>query len=146
MEITDDTLQSKHLEYQNKNTKKAEKTAKKQFMEYLAEIGCDSTDFWTYDECDLDLHLAKFWFAARQEKVDNDTGESKKYKVQSLKSLRYAMKRFLMENGKTYDIITDGRFRKSQTAFEDACKELKGLGFIEPLERSHPQVYSSMNN
>ena len=117
MEITDESIDIKHQEYQNKNTNKAEKTAQKQFTEYLTEIGCNCNEFWTYDVFDLDRHLAKFWFAARQKKVDKDTGESKKYKVQSLKSLRYALKRFLIEKGKTFDIITDGNFRKSQTAF-----------------------------
>ena len=115
-------------------------------MEYLNEIGCNSTDFWTYDEYDLDRYLAKFWFAARQEKVDKDTGESKKYKVQSLKSLCYVLKRFLLKKGREYDIITDGKFRKSQIAFDDACKELKaqGLGFMEPFrEISHTGTFSS---
>ena len=140
MEITDERVDSKHIELQNRNTKKAEKTAQRQFMEYLSEIGCSSTEFWTFDETDLDRHLAKFWFAARQEKPDKITGEPKKYKVQSLKGLRYGLKRFLIEKGHTFDIISDGKFRKSQIAFDDACKELKseGLGYIQPFREISP--------
>ena len=59
MDITDEKVESKHFELQNKNTKKAERTAQKQFMEYLSKIiGCDSNEFWTFDYCDLDRHLA----------------------------------------------------------------------------------------
>ena len=79
-------------------------------------------------------------FTARQEKPDKTTGETKKYKVQSLKGIRYGLKRFLIEKGHTFDIITDGKFRKSQIAFDDACKELKaeGLGYIEPFREISP--------
>ena len=140
IEITEGTVAAKHYELQNKNTKKAEKTAQRQLMDYLTEIGCNSNKFWQFDDYDLDRHLSKFWFAARQEKPDKITGEPKKYKVQTLKSLRYGLKRFLLENGKTVDIITDGKYRKSQIAFDDACKELKaeGLGFIQPYREISP--------
>ena len=140
LDISESIVAEKHIKLQNKNTKKGERTAQKQFMEYLKEIGCIQTQFWEFDDCELDRHLSTFWFAARQEKVDPTTGEAKKYKVQTLKSTRHALKRFLIEQGKKFDITTDPKFRKSQIAFEDACKELKaqGYGYIVPTREISP--------
>ena len=139
-DISEEDLVFKHAKVQRKNTKKGELSAQRQFQEYLQETGSASTEFWLFEPLELDLHLSKFWFAARQDKADPTTGERKKYKVQSLKTLRYGLKRFLFEKGHNYDITKSDQFRKSQLTFQDACRELKdeGLGFITPTEEITP--------
>ena len=56
----------------------------------------------------------------------------KKYTVQSLKSLRYGLKRVLKHKNYPHNILTSELFASSQNLFEDACHELKkeGLGSI----------------
>ena len=135
-EINEDTLQEKHRKLQKKNTVKGELSAQRTFGQYLIACRCNDVKFWDFEPEYLDRKLSTFWFAARQDKVDPATGDYKKYKVQSLKSLCYGLNRLIKEKGKMYDIITDPQFIKSQIAFSDACKELKeeGLGFIDPTK------------
>ena len=127
--ITDDNVQEKHNKVMKRNTVKGEKTAQKQLREYLAFVGESDTKFWEYTCEQLDSHLTKFWFAARLEKSDPATGKPKKYKIQSLKTLCYPLKRFLIENNFKHDIIVSQHFQRSQIAFQDACKELKQEGY-----------------
>ena len=96
-------------------------------------LKCD--EYWLYDEPTLDKHLCKFWFTTRQEK-----DPSKKYKVQSLKSLHYGLNRCLKKWGHLYDITKSDSFIKSQEAFKNAVAELKmeGLGVIIPYKEIKP--------
>ena len=98
-------------------------------------INAEDFAFWDFEADFLNGLLSKFWFAVRQTEKD-ESGEPKKYKVQSLKTLRYSLNHFLKENGKRHNIITGEKFTGCQTAFDDACKDLKaqGYGFITPTE------------
>ena len=124
----DDEIQEKRAKVQRKNTKAADKSTSKQLLIYLNQIGCRTEDFWTLDTDELDAILAKFWFAARSNKVD-EKGIQQKYMIQSLRSIRYGINRVLKEKKYGYDITTSEKFSESQKAFEDACKELKEEGF-----------------
>ena len=95
--ISDEDLSEKHRKLQKKNTVKGELSAQRTFTEYLKQTGVTHLNFWEYDTADLDDKLTKFWFAARQDKIDPNTGEYKKYKVQSIKSLCYGLNRLLKE-------------------------------------------------
>ena len=139
--ISDDNLREKHIKVQKKNTKKNDKAAERQFRDYLAFKECAHTRFWEFSKEDLDDHLSRFWFSTRQNKIDETTNQPKKYCVQTMKTMRYALNRVLRENGIGFDIITDSSFRKSQIAFSDCCKELKeeGYGFIKPTDEIIPE-------
>ena len=139
-QITDSEIAKIHSDVQKKNTKKNDKAAERQFCEYLATQGMDC-NFWDMSPETLEGHLSKFWFAARQTKIDPKTNQPKKYMVQTLRTIRYALQRVLREKGKECDIIVDKDFRKSQTAFTDACKQLKeeGYGYIKPTDEIDPE-------
>ena len=139
-EVTNETLIQKHFQVQKKNTKKNDKAAEWQFREYLALKECSNTNFWELTKDELDGHLSKFWFATRQTKIDEATNKPKKYHVQTMKTMRYALNRVLWENGSSLDIITDPALRKSQIAFSDCCKELKeeGYGYVKPTDKIIP--------
>ena len=138
--VTDDFVTKKHFELQNKDTKRAERAAEKAFNDYLVSIEAEDFEFWNFEVDFLDNLLCKFWFAVRQTEIDEETKKPKHYKVGSLKSLCYALNRVLKERGKKYDIIFDPLFNGSQTAFADACKDLKakGLGFVKPTDEILP--------
>ena len=144
--INDEDLKKFHQETQNKHTKKAERAAEAQFKAYLktqAGYADDDCEFWEYEAPELDKHLSRIWHAVRQNDIDPDTKEPKKYKVQSLRTLRYSLQRVLKEKSinKKHDIICSSAFAASQSAFEDACKKLKeeGFGFITPTDEISPQ-------
>ena len=144
--ITDKDIEATHNEVQNKNTKKAEKAAESQFKAYLqtqAGYSNDDCEFWDYEAAELDKHLSRFWLAVRQTEIDPETKEPKKYKVQSLRTLRYSLQRVLKEKGtnRKHEIINGESFTNSRIAFEDACKKLKeeGFGFTTPTEEILPQ-------
>ena len=102
---------------------------------------CDCSDFWNFDAFDLNCHLSKFWFAVRQTELDLETQQPKKYKVQSLKTLRYSLNRVCKEKGLKHNIIFGPDFTDSQIAFDEACKQLKaqGCGFVTPTEEIQPE-------
>ena len=139
-DISDSDLIKFHQSVQKKNTKKNDKSAERQFCEYLSTQN-SNVNFWDMDASELNGHLSKFWFAARQSKIDPKTQQPKKYMVQTLRTIRYSLQRVMKEKGSAFDIITDKEFRKSQTAFNDACKQLKeeGYGFIKPTDEISPE-------
>ena len=135
-DITDQYVSEQHAENYNKNTKKGENLAERQFRQYIQMQGLDESDFWDFTPESLNPLLSKFWFAVRQNDIDPETEKPKKYKVQSLKTLRYSLNRVFREHGNRYDIITNEKFIPSQIAFNDACKQLKseGYGYVTPTE------------
>ena len=139
-DITESDIQQFHKDVQKKNTKKNDKSAEHQFCEYIATQG-ESLEFWSIEPEILDSLLSKFWFAARQNKIDPKTQQPKKYMVQTLRTIRYSLQRVLNEKNSGYDIITDKEFLKSQTAFNDACKQLKeeGYGYIKQTDEITPE-------
>ena len=141
MDVDDDYVKDKHTEQANKNSKRGEKLAEKAFTDYLQAMDLEEFTFWDFDSMHLDNLLSKFWFAVRQTEVDPVTGEGKRYKVQSLKTLRYALNRVIQERGSKHNILTGDDFIKSQIAFKDACKELKslGYGFVTPTDEITPE-------
>ena len=93
------------------------------FKLYLEHLGLKDTDFFKFTKPELDKHLATFWWNACTQK-------GKKYKANSLDTLRHELKRAINAYGHEFD-ITDKKcmsFTKSQKAFETAKKDLKQSG------------------
>ena len=113
-------INEKEHELKNSNSLKNEKKAVDAFKAYLEQIDAESTDFFVFNEDELDGHLATFWWNARTKKGD-------KYKASSLETIRHGLKRALQNYGHAYN-ITDKKsasFQKSIKAFETAKKDLK---------------------
>ena len=140
LEVDENFVAAKHQEQANKNTKRSDRNAEASFTDYLKALDLEDFAFWDFEPAFLDELLAKYWFAVRQSEIDPDTNQPKRYKVQSLWSLCYALNRVLIERGRKHDIINGELFSGSRTAFQDACKELKsiGLGFITPKDEILP--------
>ena len=77
--VNDEILQEKHIKVQKKNMKKNNKAAERQFREYLSLKECTHTRFWEFSAEDLDNYLSHFWFATRQNKLDETTQKPKKH-------------------------------------------------------------------
>ena len=138
-EFSEHELEVKRLKVQNKNTIKSNNSTTNQFQAYLRQLN-ESEHFWEFDHNKLDMYLGRFWFGARQLKLDKE-GQEKKYTVQSLHSIRYGLKCVLKDRKYPHNIITSDLFANSQELFEDACRELKkeGLGSI----RHYPEIAPS---
>ena len=151
--INDEELANKSKKAKNENTEKAEKRAHTAFTNFLLAMGLDKnkTDYWNFEEPELDGYLAKFWFGARKLKQEDDDKEQEQvqldpdmkermYKATSIRTFRYGLNRILKQRGHLYD-ITDKRtasFVKSQQAFNDAIKELKSEGKADI--NSYPEI------
>ena len=57
---------TKGKEVQNRNTLNNEKKAIAIFKEYLASLGLENTDFFTFTEDELDHYLMTFWWNAHK--------------------------------------------------------------------------------
>lgn len=124
--LTDQQVEGKKKLLQNDNTLKQEKTAETAFISFLEAIGCENTSFWLYPVPDLDKCLGKFFLGVQ-------TCEEKKYKLNSLQTIRYALNRLLKKRGLLMDITKDAAFANSQKCYAAACLELKeeGLGDVD---------------
>ena len=140
LSVDDEFVTTMHQEQANKNSKRGERSAEKAFVDYLKAVDAQDFQFWDFEAEFLDGLLSKFWFAVRQTENDEETGLPKRYKVQSLRTLRYSLNRSLKDRGKKHNIITGEKFAASQIAFEDACKELKskGYGYVKPTDEITP--------
>ena len=127
-DYTDELILSKRQKVQKVNTKAADRSTGEQLKNYLRQLN-ENENFWELSTQRLDYILSKFWFAARTNKVDETTGELKKYMILSLRSLLYAINRNLKDHEYRFDITTSEAFLKSPNAFDDACKELKTEGY-----------------
>ena len=145
--ITDEDLEKKLITGKNLNTVKSEKKADKAFRNFLTANGCTNTDYWYFEEPELDNFLAKFWLCTRKEEQsdseesDNDDPEkkNKKYSANSIRSFRYALNRILRNKGHLYNITEKGTsFRKCNEAFKVALKDLKSEGKAEV--KSYPEI------
>ena len=96
-----------------------------------------NTEFWTYPDDALDEILCKFWFEVRSTQKDTD-GEFQHYSLTSLRGLRNALTRELVKHNRNIDLTTDPAFKKSQSAFKDASKELKRIG--KGVIHSYPEI------
>ena len=64
--LTDQELESKNKAAKNKHTENQNKCADKAFRNFLIKAGCESTEYWLYEEPELDTHLEKFWHGVRK--------------------------------------------------------------------------------
>ena len=104
--------------------------------------GFSETEEMTNNE-QLNVLLSRFYIAARK-----TNGE--RYKVNSLKSLRFALQRHFLEK-REVDIIDDMRFKTSGVVFDNVLKETKADGFgdtehypeVEPEDLT--KLYSSFD-
>ena len=88
-------------------------------------------DFYNFDCETLNKWLSKLWFSAPQKQTKQKLLEGKpgkRYRANSLKSMRYAINRLLHRNKTNFDIISSDQFIPCQRAFDDAIRELKKLG------------------
>ena len=124
---------------QNRNTISNEKKAVSIFKEYLASLGLEDTDFFTFTEDELDHYLTTFWWNARTQK-------GTEYCASSFETIRYSLNRALVNYGHNFDITHKNSisFKKSIKAFKDAQKDRKkrGLGRV----KNTPEIPSAGNN
>ena len=109
------------------STLKCNKKWNKVFREYLEEKDFECTEYWCYPDEELDAILAKMWFELKST-VKDEKGEFLPYTITSLRNLRNALTRELNIHGRYIDLTNDPKFKNSQMAFKDACKELKEMG------------------
>ena len=119
-ELTDQDLSELQDDLDPKNTVKSDAKCERIIIAYLKQIK-STTNYWEYENSELDKILGKFWFAARNQKGDY-------YSVSSLKHIRYAIKRILFKKNKI-DILSHPDFADSRLKFTDACHELKIKGY-----------------
>ena len=120
--VTNSDILKKEEEYKNANSAANERKAVKNFKMYL-QFNEKDTDFFNFEEPELDEWLGKFYLGTRTEK-----GEY--YSSGSLHTLRYGLNRALQQFGHAFD-ITDKKsssFRGSNKAFELAMEEIKNAG------------------
>ena len=128
------------------NTVKSDNKADRAFRRFLTSSGCTNTDYWFFEEPELDNYLAKFWLGVRKEEdIDSDSENDQKdqkdikYSVNTLRNFRYALNRNLRNKGHLYNITEKGTsFLKSHEAFKVAIKELKSEGKAEV--KSYPEI------
>ena len=148
--LSDEEIESKKQRFTNSNTTKQEERADRAFRKFLQECGAVSTEYWLYEEDELDNFLGKFYFGARKD-IDSDDEEmrnlsdeekdvKRKYSANSLQAFRYGINRNLQKRGHVYDITSKGSisFRKSTDLYVKALKELKEDGLAEV--KSHPEI------
>ena len=58
--ITDNELERRLIGGKNINIVKCEKKADKAFRQFLLANGCNDTEYWCFEEPELDNYLAKF--------------------------------------------------------------------------------------
>lgn len=118
--LNNEDLKKKRDDLQEKNTIKADKKAEKTFVNWLIQRG-EPADYAALPNKELDALLCKYWFEVRTE-------EGEFYKTSSLGGLRYGLNRRLQSLGRDIDIVHGPEFKRSSSAFSDACKELKAMG------------------
>ena len=152
--LDDESLAKKSAEQKNVHTQKAEERADRAFRTFLQACGLDENncDYWDFTTESLDSYLAKFWFGARKNIIDDskhDENEEESeneedpelkermYSANSLRNYRYALGR-IMKKKTGLDIISkeSAQFAKSTEAFTDAMKELKKNGKGEIKNKS----------
>ena len=116
-------VHEEQLKLENINTVKNENKAVNAFKNYLAEIGLEDMNFFTFTEAKLDRHLTTFWFNARTKNGEN-------YSASSLDTIRYGLNRALKKYGHSYDITKKecSSFTESIGSFESAQRKLTKFG------------------
>ena len=148
--FTDEEIKQKRHATIPKATIKNNEQWNRTFRNYLEEINAHSTEYWYYPDEELDQVLSRFWFAVHTQRDPLNESEKKEamknnsdihpeqYTIASLHNLRNGLSRCLSEHGKNIDLTTDPKFRESQRAFKDACKELKQIG--KENVTSYPEI------
>ena len=133
--ISDEELKQKRKEQENQNTINSEKRADKAFKSFLTECGCESNEYYFFEERELCTWLSKFWFGARTV-PDKNEQEGEMYSVNTMRNFKYALNRILKKYGHAYDITKSPEFKPAMDAFDDAMKELKenGKGHVNSAE------------
>ena len=122
-DISDKTLQEKQQGVRNKNTIKSDEKCEQILVNYIEVKHKDlDLNYWEWDPKVINDVLSKFWFAARNEQGD-------RYRVSTLKHIRYGINHMMDSKGHEFDIINNDVYKPSQKAFQDACAELKKLGY-----------------
>ena len=145
--ISDEDLQRRLLGGKNINTINCEKKADKAFRQFLESNGCTNSDYWYFEEPELDNYLAKFWLCiCKDDHSDSeDSGpedpekRDQKYSANTLQNFQYALNRILRTKGHLYNITEKGTsFIKSNEAFKVAIKDLNKEGKAEV--KSYPEI------
>lgn len=133
--LSNKDLKQKIINQQNENTVNSEKRADKAFKHFLTESGCDSNEYYFFEEKELCDWLSKFWFRARTI-PDKENEEGEFYSVNTLRNFKYALNRILKKHGHEFDITKSPNFKCAMDAFDNAVKELKehGKGHVKSAE------------
>ena len=122
----------------------------KVFREYLTEKRCRSTEYCYYPDDELDSLLCHFWFEVRTQKSEltvEEKNEAKsnnrdlypeRYTIASLCNLQNGLTRCLQDHSRNINLTNDPKYKNSQNAFKDACKDLKNLG--KGQVKSYPET------
>ena len=140
--FSNDEITKKRHKATPDSTLKCNKKWDKVFRDYLSEKDYECTEYWCYPDEELDTILAKMWFELRSSVKDNE-GNYIHYTITSLRNLRNALTRELNTHGRYIDLTTDPKFKQSQMAFKDACKELKELG--RGVVHHYPEISKAGN-
>ena len=141
--FTPEQIKKKRHEATPESTLKCNKKWDKVFRAYLEEKEFENTEYWCYPDDELDTVLSQMWFEIRSKNTD-EQGEFIPYTVTSLRNMRNALTRELNNHGRFVDLTTDPHFKQSQTAFKDACKELKEMG--RAVVRHYPEITHAGNH
>ena len=134
--LTEEEINDLTLKVQNKSTTSSDKKWEKVFKDFLTENEIDD-DFYAFDTETLNKRLSKLWFGACQ-----NNKEHTRYRANSLRSMWYSLNHCLKKSGKTFDITTSPELLICQSAFTDAMKELKSLGFY--YEVNHTEIIPAL--
>ena len=128
--VRDENIDEMSKKKRSSSTKQSTAFAIKVLKTFCAETGERYPETEETNNEDLNSLLCKFYIAARRE-------NGQRYKLNSLKSLRFALQRHFLEV-RNVDIIDDVNFNRSNTIFENVLKETKaeGLGDTD----HHPEV------
>ena len=118
-QVSDETVKSMAMKKNAKRTDESTKSAVKILRDYCEETGILFPDN-TATAADLDSILSKFYIGAR-------TRNGQMYKINSIKSIRFALQRFFLQSN-LVDIINDPGLNESNKIFQNVLKDVKTAG------------------
>ena len=118
-QVSDEVVNNMAKKKNAKRTDESTKSAVKILQDYCHEAGIHFPDN-TATAVDLDSILSKFYIGAR-------TRKGEMYKINSMKSIRFALQRFFLQSN-LVDIINDPGLNDSNKVFQNVLKDVKTAG------------------
>ena len=118
-QVSDEVVNNMAKKKNAKRTDESTKSAVKILQDYCHEAGIYFPDN-TATAVDLDFILSKFHIGAR-------TRKGEMYKINSMKSIRFALQQFFLQSN-LVDIINDPGLNDSNKVFQNVLKDVKTAG------------------